>query len=515
MGLLSKLFGGGTKLALRLDATQAPAGGMLSGTLTLSGGKKDLTLTSLQVRLVYILVRSSEGSSLPEIKTEVLNEQTLAEGQSLAGGSSHDFEFSFELPSDLDPSGDGVTYKVMAVADIPKVADPKADATFTVVEGAGMDLDTLTLEDVYARWPGLRSDDDDVLCDELREVMLACYEERDGLQVVEPLLAKLIRSSGSMEVKTQAIDTWGNLLDGHVRKEHIAFLGELVHSFNSGTDSSFRCEVITAVAKFADEGALSLIKELAKSADAEIREEVASQLRFAASDTFRGKLAVLESMADDDSAKVRASVFGAFSDFRDKKKIMRRVAERIDTDPSDEVQAACIGTLTFLHDEGLGELMQSTYTKHLKNPHPLVRKEIAQNLQTFPESEAGIVAQLAKHLLADQDAEVRRATAWNFVNLSDFPTLAPLVRAAAENDPDAKVRGDALYGMQSIVPVAELLPYYSQRLAADPTEEAAWGVIGGLRDHSETSEAQAILRQLCSSPFSRVVEAAREELGEG
>ncbi len=514
MGLLSKLFGGGTKLALRLDATQAPTGGMLSGTLTLSGGKKDLTLTSLKVRLVYILVRSSEGSSLPEIKTEVLTEQTLAEGQSLAGGSSHDFEFSFQLPNDLDPSGDGVTYKVMAVADIPKVADPKADATFTVVEGAGMDLDTLTLEDVYARWPDLRSDDDDELCEAIREVMLACYDEREGLQVVEPLLAKFIRS-GSMEVKTQAIDAWANLLDGHVRREHIAFLGELVHGFNSSTDTSYRTEVITAVAKFADEGALSLLKELAKSADAEIREEVASQLRFAASDTFRGKLALLESMADDASAKVRASVFGAFSDFRDKKKVMRRVAERIDTDPSDEVQAACIGTLTFLHDEGLGDLMQSTYTKHLQNPHALVRKEIGQNLQTFPESEAGIVAQLAKHLLADQDAEVRRTTAWNFVNLSEFPTLAPLVRAVAENDSDAQVRGDALYGMQSIVPVAELIPYYQQRLAADPTSEAAWGVLGGIRDHSETPEAQAILRQLSSSSFSSVAEAAREELGEG
>ncbi|HFE45789.1 MAG TPA: hypothetical protein ENJ18_09925 [Nannocystis exedens] len=98
-------------------------------------------------------------------------------------------------------------------------------------------------------------------------------------------------------------------------------------------------------------------------------------------------------------------------------------------------------------------------TKHLQNPHALVRREIGQNLQTFPGSEAGIVGQLAKHLLADQDAEVRRATPWNFVNLSECPTLAPLVCAAAENDSDGKIRGGALYGMQSMVPAAELLPY--------------------------------------------------------
>ncbi len=511
MGLLNKLFGGGTKLELSLDATQAPAGGVLSGTLTLRGGKKDLTLTSLKVRLLYLLVRTSEDSSLPEVKTNMLIDQTLAEGESLPKGASREFEFSFQLPADLDPSGDGVSYKVMAAADIPKVADPTAEATLTIVEGAGMDLDTLTLEDVYARWPDLRSDDEEELVEALREVMLACYSEREGLQVVEPILAKHIRK-GSPEVRTQALDAWANLLDDCARKEHIAFLRELVGAW--GDDSDFRREVITAAAKFADEGALPIIKELATSDDDEVRQEVADQLRFAAADKFRGKLGLLESMMDDPSPAVRAAVFGAFSDFRDKKKLMKKVAERIDTDPSDEVQAACISTLALIHYDGQADLQRQTYAKHLANPNQRVRKEIAENLNNFAEDDIATVRSLAERLLQDGDPEVRRTMAWQFVNLSDYPGVAPLGKAAAENDPVAKVRGDALFGLSSMLPIAELAAFYSQRLAADPTSEVAWGILSGLRDHGDTPEGQALLRELCGSQHADVAASAREALGE-
>jgi len=511
MGFLNKLFGGGTKLELRLDATQAPAGGILSGTLTLQGGKKDLTLTSLKVRLLYLLVRSSEESSMPEIDTRAVIDQTLAQGEAIPGGSSRDFEFSFQLPADLDPTGDGVSYKVMAAADIPKVADPTAEAKLTIVEGAGMDLDTLTLEDIYARWPDLRSDDDEALSDALNEVMLACYDERDGLMVIEPVLTRHIRS-GSWGVRTAALEAWANLLDDSARKEHIALLRELAQDLSG--DSNFRREVITAAAKFADEGALSLIKELAKSDDPEIREEVADQLRFAASDRFRGKLGVLESMVDDPSDSVRASVFGAFSDFRDKKKLMRQVAARIDSDPSEEVQAACIGTLAFLHHDGLGDITLEAYTKHLDNPHAKVRIAIAEHLNSFDEGDLEVVRGLAQRLVADKDPEVRRKTVWHFVNLSEFPALAPIGRHAAENDPDAEVRGDALFGLSSMMPASELVAFYRMRLAAEPSYEVSWGVLSGLRDHSDTAEGEALLRELFGSEHESVASAAREQLGE-
>ena len=48
MGLLSKMFGGGTEVEVHLDATQVPVGGILSGRATVRGGKKDLQLTALR-----------------------------------------------------------------------------------------------------------------------------------------------------------------------------------------------------------------------------------------------------------------------------------------------------------------------------------------------------------------------------------------------------------------------------------------------------------------------------------
>ncbi|MCB9704092.1 MAG: HEAT repeat domain-containing protein [Myxococcales bacterium] len=506
MGLLNKLFGGGTKLELTLDATQAPAGGILAGRLTLHGGKKALTLTALTLRLQYILVRSKEGSSLPEIDTRTVLEHTLAQGESIPAESTRDFDFRFKLPDDLDPSGDGVSYKILAAADIPKVADPTAEATLKIVEGAGGGL---SLEECYERWPDLRSHDEDDLCEALHEVNLACYEERDELQVLEPILAGMIRT-GSADVRKRALETWANLLDGRARKEHIKLLHELAGQRT--LDRDFLREVITAAAKFAEEGALPLIKELARSPDPEVREEVATQLRFAAEDKFRGKLAVLESMLGDSVPAVRAAVVSAFSDFRDNKKLMKAVAQLAESDPSDEVQAACISTLSLCHHYGLGDLTLEVYRRHLQSPSARVRKEIGQNLQWLDEDEAAAVAGLAERLLADDDQEVRRSTAWNFVNLGEFPGLAPLIRRVADNDPDPEVRADALFGMCSVVPLGELIPLYRQRLANDPSSQTAWAVLGGARHQSEEPEARAFLQELTRWPMDDIAQAARDAL---
>lgn len=509
MGLLNKLFGGGTKLDLTLDAAQIPAGGVLSGRLTLHGGKKALTLTSLKVRLVYVLVRSKEGSSLPEIDTRVVLEQTLASGEELPAETVRDFEFRFTTDKDLDPSGDGVSYKVMAAADIPKVADPTAEATLTITEGAGMDLDVLTLDDCYARWPGLQSRDEDELTEALREVHLECYSERENLQVLEPVLAGHIRS-GTAQVRTQALEAWANLLDGFVRKEHLKLLSDL--AAQRASDRDFLREVITAAAKFADEGALPLIKELARSPDPGVREEVAQQLRFAASDKFRGKLDLLQSMAADPVDAVRAAVIGAYSDFRDNKKLMLWVAEQQEKDPSPQVQAACISTLALLHHHKQGDLTIKVYQRALQSPHQAVKKEVCENLQWLGEENEAAIRGLAERLLADADPEIRRVMAWHFVNLRDFPRLQPLVQRAAA-DPDPKVRADALFGMSSVTPTPELVAFYRRRLGEEPTEEIHWGVLSGLRDHSDTDEGAALLRELAASPLGDIARSARESLG--
>jgi hypothetical protein len=49
------------------------------------------------------------------------------------------------------------------------------------------------------------------------------------------------------------------------------------------------------------------------------------------------------------------------------------------------------------------------------------------------------------------------------------------------------------------------------RLASNPSNRMLWGVLGGLREHRELPQAQAMLQQLANSGTD-VASAAREEL---
>lgn len=509
MGLLNKLFGGGTSLQLNLDATQVPLGGILSGAVVLHGGKKPLTLTALNLRLAYILVKTKEGSSLPEIDTKIVLEQVLAAGRELPANAEERFEFRVELPSGLAISGDGVSYKVMVAADIPKVADPTADATLTVVgrstsAGAGFSLAQLR-----QRFPDLESEEDDDRVEALRQFHLECYSERERLQIAEPILAAAIRG-GSAPVRRQALEAWANLLDGCARKEHIKLLEDLLAQ--PVLDREFMRELITAACKFAEEGGLPLVKKLAASADPEIREQVASQLRFAAADKFRGKLDLLQALAADSVAEVRAAAIGGLSDFRDNKKQMLWVEEQLSKDPSPLVQAACVGTVALLHHNGLGEITHRVYEAALKNPHADVRMKVCEDLQWLPRGDLPRLQLLVAKLLADPSPEVRARMAWYAVNLRESPEIAPQIRKAADSDPDPKVRRDALFGLSSLLPAPELIAVYREKLSQEQDESLTWSVLSGARDHAQTPEGRALLEELTRAPWPGLAESAREAL---
>src|SRR5687768_6689706 len=95
MGLLDKMFGGGTKLELKLETDKIPEGGTLSGAISLSGGKKPMKLTALKVRLVYVKVTSVPGQTLPKIEMQVLLDNTVISNQDLAPASLNKYSFSF------------------------------------------------------------------------------------------------------------------------------------------------------------------------------------------------------------------------------------------------------------------------------------------------------------------------------------------------------------------------------------------------------------------------------------
>src|SRR5688500_17322487 len=129
MGLMGKLFGGGTELSVSLNSSNVIAGGVVAGKVTVTGGKTPLTMTNVIVHVYFVNVQSGDGP-LPEIDMRKLSEQTVAVNVPLPAGKQVPFEFQVQLPEGLDPAGQ---YKLVATADIPSVKDPKADADFKVI----------------------------------------------------------------------------------------------------------------------------------------------------------------------------------------------------------------------------------------------------------------------------------------------------------------------------------------------------------------------------------------------
>ena len=120
---------------------------------------------------------------------------------------------------------------------------------------------------------------------------------------------------------------------------------------------------------------------------------------------------------------------------------------------------------------------------------------------------------LAQKLLSDPSESVRRAMAFQFCNMERFPQLLPLIQHAAENDPSAEVRREALRGMARITPPQQLIGYYNQKLAQNPDPETLWAIISGLRDHNTTREAKALLTKLGQHHDPDIANAARDAMG--
>jgi HEAT repeat protein len=505
MGLLDKMFGGGTAVEVQLDATQVPVGGILSGRAIVRGGKKDLELTALNVRLLYVSVTTKDDSPLPDIDTRILIDNTLASRQELPAESEREFPFQITIPTGTDPTAHNVRYQVMVVADIPKVKDPSATAELRVIEGDG-DGPALSGDQLFSRWPALRGSAENPLVDALYDLHGAIWSERDELIGAEPVLAGLIRQHTG-RVRKVALETWAHLLDGHARKEHLKLLGDLAAS---DLDQETTKGVIEAAAKFADEGALPLVQRYVQHPDPEVRRELAQALHFGGGrQDFPGKRDLVLALAQDPDAEVRAAAFGAFSAYGRDPQMMQRVAHQADTDPSPEVQKACIGALAFCKDPAL---VYGVWARHLGNPSEDVRKEIAEHVHWLGEEQIQTVQALVQHLLADPSEEVRRAMAWQFRNLSDFPMLAPLLRHTIENDPAERVRKDGLGALASVIPIDEAVAYYRAVLAQGGGSSAIhWAVLDGVR-WKDAASAKALLAEMAQSPFPDVARAAREAI---
>lgn len=501
------MFGGGTEVEVHLDATQVPVGGVLSGRAIVKGGKKDLELDALKVRLLYVSVQSNDDSPMPDIDTRILIDNTITTNQPLPAGSTQEYTFQLPIPDGTEPSAHNVSYKVLVAADIPKVKDPTAEAKLKVVE-ASVDGDKLaSLDEIYSRWPALRGAEPRPLIDALHDFRNECYGERETLIIAEPILAGLVRRSTG-DVRRAAIEAWANLLDEQVRPENLKLLEELAAS---DLDLETTKEVVEAAAKFADEGAMLIIAGYAQHSDAEIRERVASALRFASWEKYPGKKELVLGLCRDPDPSVRSAAFGAIGDFNDDPQVAQMCAAQIDHESSPDVQAAMLDALAFAHHHGLGDLTFSVYERQLQNPHERVRLELADNLHCLPSDQPERVGALARALLSDASPEVRRKTAWQFRNLRDFPTLAPLLQHAIENDPDPEVRLDGLGALSSVIAMSDAVAYYQARMQQEPTEKVYRAVLDGVRWRDEP-EAKQMLQALAGCEFVDVARRARSAL---
>lgn len=513
MGLLGKLFGGGTDLALTLNSNSVIAGGYVAGKITVTGGKKPLTLTALVVRVFYVHVSSDGDSPLPQVDLRQLAETTVVANQPLPAGKAQHHEFSIKLPDGLDADG---KYKVVAAADIPGVKDPKADADLKVITPGAKRGGLLGAvlgareEDILARYPGLLDEDEQEQVTALYELQSDAYGE-DGakLVAVAPFLLQMART-GPVELRDEALEVWATVLNNRARPSDIRELEALA---GEPLTDELRRSVVIAATKFADEGAGPLLARLAQDGDPVVREQVARSLYLDADEDLEGRLAMITALTGDREGSVRAQAAAALGVASDDPAAMQRAAELATRDPSPEVRAASLEALTLAHHHGMLELVVATFQSQLASPSSEVRRAIAGRLYTLPADPR--IEPMVRALFADGSQEVRRRMAWSGVNMEEHPALAPLFRTAAERDPDEEVRAEAVYGMRGFLAPGAAIAYARQRFAADPTKPMAFTLLNIASSESELPEARELLIELTRSPFAYVASSARDRLASG
>lgn len=452
MALLDKLLGGGAHLELRLDTAQIPQGGRLSGHVSLTGGKRPLPLTSLKVRLV-----DAEA---------ILLETTIAANIELPPASVNRLAFTIEIPKGADLKA---SYLVVAVADLPGVKDPSASVELRVIAASSLpSKPALDGDALLLRFPGLTDESDERITGALHELSMAAYEPDTNLIAAEPILSRLIKD-GSERVREAALRAWGTILNNRARPEHIQVLTALVE--NPILTKRLMREVIEVAAKFAEEGALPLVRMLATHPDPEVREELALQLYLNTDPKLKERKQLLVQLAGDQSPSVRATAYRAFATFADDQKLVSQAAAALSRDDSPDVQKAIISAIAPAHFHGQRDLVFDTLLLNTKNPHAEVRAEVADSCHWLPKDAR--LSAIVSALLTDASVEVRRRMAQQAVNMSEHPELASLFVKAATQDPAPEVRADALSGLARIMPLADAVAIYRERLASDAAPTVA------------------------------------------
>jgi hypothetical protein len=519
MGLLNKMFGGGTSLEIQLDTPTVPEGAFVAGSLTVGGGKKPLTIDALKVTLVYINVTQDDDSPLPNVEMKVLADNTVIANEDLAPGSSQKYSFKFQVPKGTDPAG---TYKIKAVADIPGVKDPSADVDLKVIaprqgKGGGGFLDKLmgrgpSHDDILAEFPELLSQDQDEVQDALLNLRCEAYDEEKNFTAIAPFLLDLAMKTSDERTQMEAIDAWGTVLDNRAKPEHIAALAEMCNNMNAYPERVQR-SLVEVAARFAEEGAWEIFLSIAQSQNSERRADAAINLYLNADKDLQGRRDLLVQLTQDSDAEVRSKACPGLSEYTADAEIVQYLAQLASSDPSPDVQKEALSAATSARWHGQEDYVYQLLQAHLQNPNASVREEIARRLHMMPTDPR--VGQLVQGLLSDGDVGVRRDMAWQSRNMEDHPELRDLFLWSAQQDPDPEVRGAALGGIHALIGGPDALGLIRNVMTNDPNDHSYWAAFEIARDlEDELPTAKELLMELQNAPFVNVADAVRRHLSD-
>lgn len=511
MGLLDfvkSLFGGGASLAVRLDADVVPVGGVLSGQATLTGASERRTVTTIKVRLSYVSLETPQEQMVPHAEARVLLDDTIAVDETIGARETRSYAFSLRIPRGTRPSAHNVAYECHVLADIPGIKDASAKATVRVVpaETPG----TVAVDELHARWPALRGGEEEALLEALGDMRYThtAGDPASDLVAAEPLLARLMRDGASEALRRAALDTWSTVVGERATRKHVVTLREFVQRGELG-EQTLR-EAIEAAAKFARAGGIEVLQRFAGHASPAIRRQVAAAAGLYGGETPLVRR-LLEVLADDADAGVRAEVFERLGNFGDDPAALQRIAAQALRDPSPEVQRGCLQGLSSAFWREQADIAAPVFSGLVGSEDREVRKTLAY--WTAANAGQPALREVGRRLLADADAEVRHEIAFNLVNAPEEARgpFLPQLRELADGDPSDHVRQAARATLGAWLPKHEVVEYYRHLMEVSPREQILRGVVHGARFKPDP-EFTAILRQLSTSRFAEVAREAREGL---
>lgn len=332
------LWGSGT-VDLALDSKRATEGGWFSGRIMVRGDDKLRRLDSLDLRLLQVAVHFQQGPASPQVDTSILLDTPLARCLDLRPGEVVRHNFRIALPPAVGPSTHQTSYQVQAWARFSNGEEFNHHSKLKVVERE-WGADPYTLKTVYKRWPALRSRRAEPLLETLSELRRECYSEREYLQVLVPVLVRLLQHSDS-EVGRRAFWVWCGLAIPPLRPEQLEPIEQ--RAFDPEVPSELLQEFIYGAARFVQDGALGFVQRLARHQEKWVRRTLAGALHlYAVRPPFQGRREVLLQLAEDPEAEVRAAAVEALVEFAGDSAVVQRVARMLEQDGAAEVREQCV-----------------------------------------------------------------------------------------------------------------------------------------------------------------------------